>query len=118
MKRYLAIFCISVFVFVSCGGPTLPSQNLQGGGFSIETWYIGPGYPLAPVGGVTISASWVSDFDYTAAGDPRSFTVITDSEGLAEAGGRELRQRGILRGWAADRIRSVPWLRTTRKKPW
>src|SRR5689334_5142704 len=77
---------LSIILLSGCK-PSLPPAT-PGGGFVIETLYFPQTGPLQVVGGITINASFVRDFDFTSAGDPSSFSVVTNALGLASAAGK------------------------------
>ena len=84
----LPLFMLFALV-VSCdesAPPTLPPPS-PGGGFIIGTLSSFNGGPPFNEGLVEIDSDWVSDVA-GAAGDPTSFTAITDAQGLAAADGK------------------------------
>src|SRR6266568_1647992 len=79
MKRYMLLVFGVLAVLTGCT-PTLPPAT-AGGGFSfLTTMLINGYYSLAPY--ITLEADFVSDFDYTAAGNPATIRGQTDVEAL------------------------------------
>ncbi len=83
-KPILALLIAIAVAAVGCGGgPSLPPAT-EGGGWILETLVIDSGI-VSTAPGVTVRGEWQKDL-IGAAGDPSTFTVVTNVLGLAALG--------------------------------